>query len=140
MKLARALLVASVLACGAPVAMAQHAAATQRAAPAADTALLGEYHLEGVMETGSGLRLKADGNFDWYFTYGALDLAARGKWTHHGDAVELQVVEMGFPPQFPQTKFDRMHLRVEGAKLVPSWPWDMDAFRKGEERGHYIHD
>jgi len=47
---------------------------------------------------------------------------------------------MGYPPQFPETKFDRMRLRVEGANLVPAWPWDMDAFRKGEERGHYIRE
>jgi hypothetical protein len=30
-----------------------------------------------------------------------------------------------------------MHLRVDGNDLVPTWPWDMDAFRKGAERGVY---
>ena len=144
MNAARALSFVLVLACCAPSAMAQQASsstptpATVHAAPAAAPALAGEYHLEGVMETGSGLRLNQDGTFDWYFTYGALDLAARGKWTRQGDGVELKVEQMGFPPQFPQTKFDRMHLRVEGPNLVPAWPWDMDAFRKGEERGHYV--
>ena len=135
----RAMLVACVLASAAAApAMAQDA--TQHAAPATQGTLAGEYHLEGVMETGSGLLLREDGTFEWFFTYGALDLGARGKWTREGDTVELVVAEMGFPPQFPETKFDRMRLRVEGANLVPAWPWDMDAFRKGEERGHYVRE
>ena len=135
----RAMLVACVLACGTVTpAMAQDA--TQHAAPATQEALAGEYHLEGVMETGSGLLLREDGTFEWFFTYGALDLGARGKWTREGDSVELAVAQMGYPPQFPETQFDRMRLRVEGSALVPAWPWDMDAFRKGEERGHYIRE
>ena len=44
---------------------------------------------------------------------------------------------MMFPPQMPETKFERMHLRLDGNDLVPTWPWDMDAFRKGAERGAY---
>ena len=89
------------------------------------------------METGSGLLLRADGSFEWYFSYGALDLGARGKWVRTGDAVELDVAEMGFPPQMPETKFERMRLRIDGDDLVPSWPWDMDAFQQGAERGRY---
>jgi hypothetical protein len=102
-----------------------------------ESALAGEYQLDGVMETGSGLLLRADGSFEWYFSYGALDLGARGKWTRKGDAVELAVAEMGFPPQMPETRFERMRLRIEGDALVPAWPWDMDAFRKDGERGRY---
>jgi hypothetical protein len=133
----RAVLVAALLAC-APLAMAQDA--TQRAATAPQASLAGEYYLQGVMETGSGLLLREDGTFEWFFTYGALDLGARGKWSRAGDGIDLTVGEMGFPPQFPETKFERMHLRVDGEELVPSWPWDMDAFRKGEERGAYARD
>ena len=44
---------------------------------------------------------------------------------------------MAFPEQMPETKFERMHLRLDGNDLVPTWPWDMDAFRKGAERGVY---
>ena len=102
-----------------------------------EATLVGEYQLAGVMETGSGLLLRADGSFEWYFSYGALDLGARGTWTRLGDAVELVVVDMGFPPQVPQAKFDRMRLRIDGSDLVPSWPWDMDGFGKGAERGRY---
>ena len=134
MNAVRALLVAGLLACAAPVAAQD---GTQRAAQAAQASLAGEYHLDGVMETGSGLLLRDDGSFEWFFTYGALDLGARGKWKREGDTVVLHVDEMGYPPQMPETKFDRMTLRVDGESLVPAWPWDMDAFRKGEERGTY---
>jgi hypothetical protein len=126
----RAVFVAILLACCALVAHAQ----------TKPPSLAGEYHLEGVMETGSGLRLGDDGTFDWYFTYGALDLRARGKWKREGEAIELVVDEMGYPPQLPETQFDRMRLRIDGADLVPSWPWDIDAFRKGEERGAYVRE
>jgi hypothetical protein len=132
----RATLVGLVLACCAPLAMAQDA--TQQSAPATQAALAGEYYLQGVMETGSGLLLREDGTFEWFFTYGALDLGARGKWSREGEGVDLAVEEMGYPPQFPETKFERMHLRIDDGDLVPSWPWDMDAFRKGEERGAYV--
>ena len=108
------------------------------AAPAA--ALAGEYRLDGVMETGSGLLLREDGSFEWYFSYGALDLGARGRWVRSGEVVELAVAEMGFPPQMPETKFERLRLRIDGAVLVPSWPWDMDGFRKGGERGRYVRE
>ena len=110
----------------------------QHAAKPADAALAGEYSLDGVMETGSGLLLRSDGSFEWYFSYGALDLSARGSWKREGDVVELKVAEMGFPPQMPETKFERLRLRIDGGELVPSWPWDMDAFRKHGERGRYV--
>ncbi|MFL6591119.1 MAG: hypothetical protein ACJ8GK_00210 [Luteimonas sp.] len=122
----------------APCAVAQEAVHAAAAAPAAT--LAGEYHLDGVMETGSGLRLHGDGRFEWFFSYGALDLAARGRWTRVGDGIDLAVDEMQFPPQMPESKFERMHLRVNGVDLVPSWPWDMDAFRKGAERGVYTRE
>ena len=123
-----------LLCCAMPVFAAKPA---PTAAAAAQYELAGEYHLDGVMETGSGLRLNDDGTFDWFFTYGALDLGARGTWERTGDGVDLIVEEMGYPPQMPETQFKRMHLRLDGRDLVPTWPWDMDAFRKGAERGTY---
>ena len=134
MNAVRALLVAGLLACAVPVAAQD---GTQRAAQVAQPSLAGDYHLDGVMETGSGLLLRDDGSFEWFFTYGALDLGARGKWKREGDTVVLDVDDMGYPPQMPDTQFDRMTLRVDGESLVPAWPWHMDAFRKGEERGSY---
>ena len=109
-----------------------------QAVAAPETASLsGEYHLDGVMETGSGLLLRNDGTFAWFFSYGALDLLAKGKWQRAGDGIDLMVEDMAFPEQMPETKFERMHLRLDGDELVPTWPWDMDAFRKGAERGAY---
>ena len=148
MKLLRVLLSATLLAgCGLPALAVEPAQSTQAPshqdaqvqdkAKAVDAALAGEYSLGGVMETGSGLLLRSDGSFEWYFSYGALDLGARGTWTRTDDAVELLVVDMGYPPEFPQAKFERMRLRIDGTTLVPSWPWDMDAFRAGAERGRY---
>jgi hypothetical protein len=112
-------------------------AAPEAATAQCPAALAAEYQLDGVMETGSGLLLRADCSFEWYFSYGALDLGARGTWLARDAAVELAVVDMGYPEQFPQAKFERMSLRIDGAALVPAWPWDMDAFRVGGERGRY---
>ena len=120
-----------------PASAAKHApgpAATPVQCPAE---LAAEYQLEGVMETGSGLLLRADCSFEWYFSYGALDLGARGTWSRKDATVELAVVDMGYPEQYPRAKFERMSLRIDGTALVPSWPWDMDAFQAGVERGRY---
>lgn len=54
-----------------------------------DAALTGHYYLSGVMETGSELRLKPDGRFDWYISYGAVDQVAQGRWGRNGQAVTL---------------------------------------------------
>ena len=123
----------------APVAATQDPTAHDRISPE-DAAITGEYSLGGVMETGSGLLLRDDGSFEWYFSYGALDLGARGTWTRMGNVVELRVVDMGYPPQIPQAKFERMRLRIDNGGLVPAWPWDMDGFRKDSERGRYARD
>jgi len=125
------------IACALPVSAQQ---AAPEAAAAKTESLAGDYRLEGVMETGSGLRLQDDGAFQWFFMYGALDLYAKGTWSRTGDGIDLVVTDMQFPPQVPESKFDRMHLQIDGDELAPQWPWDMDAFRKGEVRGAYVRD
>ncbi|MFT3897017.1 MAG: hypothetical protein QM719_04885 [Thermomonas sp.] len=130
----RAILPAIFLACLALPAFAETPKPATAACPAA---LAGEYRLDGVMETGSGLLLRADCGFEWYFSYGALDLGARGRWEPGANGITLVVEDMGFPPQMPETKFERMSLRSDEGALVPSWPWDMDAFRAGAELGRY---
>jgi hypothetical protein len=129
----RALLFAACLAFAAAPA---HAAEPQ-SAPGCPAALAGEYQLDGVMETGSGLLLRGDCSFEWFFSYGALDLAGKGRWKLAPGGIVLEVEDMAFPPQMPETKFERMSLRGDEGALVPSWPWDMDAFRAGAERGRY---
>ncbi len=130
-----------VLALVAPVALpAQAGKAPEGAAKGTSpqdakpqAALAGHYFLEGIMETGSELLLDADGRFQWYFTYGALDLAAKGRWSHGEGQVVLLVEDFALPPQYPQMRFDRMALRVDGADLVPAWPWD-----GGAGQGRYV--
>lgn len=139
MKPVASLLVAVLLAC-VGIAQAAPPRSETTSATTSDAALAGSYHLEGVMETGSDLLLRADGTFEWAFTYGALDLLAKGRWQREGDGIVLLVEDMAYPPQFPETKFARMHLRRDGNALVPSWPWDMDAFHKGAERGAYARE
>ena len=114
---------------------AQAVAATKEQAPSAvaERKLAGHYYLEGIMETGSELLLDASNRFQWYFSYGALDLAADGSWRYEAGNVVLLPEHFQFPPQYPQTEFKRMQLRVEGADLVPAWPWE-----EGAERGRYV--
>ena len=74
-----------------------------------------------------------DGRFQWYFTYGALDLAAEGRWQREGANVVLMPDAFHAPPQYPETEFKRMQLRIDGKDLVPAWPWEERA-----ERGRYV--
>lgn len=95
--------------------------------------IAGHYYLEGIMETGSELLLRDDGRFQWYFTYGALDLAAEGRWQREGVHVVLLPDMFQAPRQYPETGFRRMQLRIDGKDLVPAWPWE-----EGAERGRYV--
>jgi hypothetical protein len=87
------------------------------------------------METGSELMLTQQRTFEWYFSYGALDLAARGRWRQDGADVVLEVEEFLAPDGYEAMKFARLNLRADGADLVPAWPWD-----GGAERGRYTRE
>jgi hypothetical protein len=50
---------------------------------------VGEYHLTGVMETASGMRLNEDSTFDFYFSYGAIDREGHGKWQMKNNKIIL---------------------------------------------------
>jgi len=65
--------------------------ADERADGGHDTpaALVGHYYLMDVMETGSELLLRPDGQFDWALSYGALDQKAQGMWHVERDEVVL---------------------------------------------------
>lgn len=79
---------------------------------AAETAA-GHYFLEGVMETGSELLLRPDGKFQYYFTYGALDLLAEGDWREDKGHVHLitRKKQSNAPDGQPQA-FDTLDLTV----------------------------
>ena len=47
----------------------------------ADASLAGHYYMRGVMEVGSELQLKANGEFEYILAYGALDEYATGCWS-----------------------------------------------------------
>lgn len=53
--------------------------------------LAGHYYLEGVREVGSELLLKPGGRYDWFMSYGAMDLFSAGTWRRTGNDVVLTV-------------------------------------------------
>ena len=53
-------------------------------------AVAGHYYLEGVMEVGSELQLRANGRFEFMLAYGALDEAGAGEWRLDNGVVVLQ--------------------------------------------------
>ena len=87
-----------------------------------DASLTGHYYLSGVMETGSELLLKADGRFEWYISYGAVDQVAKGRWGRAGQTVTLVA-------DLPAA--DAPLLRVDQA-----FPWDEAAERRLRDAEH----
>lgn len=79
--------------------------------------LIGHYYLQGVMETGSELLLRPDGRFQWYLSYGALDLFAEGTWRVEGDRVELVSAPS---TDAPQPGFDQLSLGIAEQGLIPT--------------------
>lgn len=51
--------------------------------------ITGEYDLEGVMETGSGIIFNADHTFQIFFSYGSVDKDGNGTWTQSGNEIVL---------------------------------------------------
>lgn len=87
----------------------------------------GHYYLQGVMETGSELLLQADGRFQWYLVYGALDLFAQGRWTQEGDRIILIAKPSG---DIPRPGFDRLELTPRDGALIP--PDGCGAYEKAQ--------
>jgi hypothetical protein len=57
------------------------------AAPQSDFS--GHYYLHGIHEVGSELLLRADGTYEWFLAYGAMDQQSEGHWQREGDAITL---------------------------------------------------
>lgn len=51
------------------------------------TAITGEYYLTGVREMASGFLIKPDNTYQFFFSYGALDRQATGKWKAEGSSI-----------------------------------------------------
>ena len=77
----------------------------------ADATLAGDYHLNGVMEVGSELRLLPNGRFDYMLAYGALDELASGCWSREGGSVTLVASKFETSMEDP-LKFDRLELKI----------------------------
>lgn len=58
--------------------------------------LAGEYYLHGVMEMASGIWLKPDSSFEFFFSYGAMDRGGKGKW-HPVEKDGLTLVVLNTP-------------------------------------------
>ena len=54
-----------------------------------NVSIAGEYYLEGLREMASGFLLRPDGSFEFFFTYGAMDRFARGKWVKKNGQLKL---------------------------------------------------
>lgn len=52
--------------------------------------VVGEYGLQGMHETASGLSLAADGSFAWVVIHGLMDQLAQGRWTCDAGRVVLE--------------------------------------------------
>lgn len=82
-------------------------------AQSARESVIGEYHLEGVHEVGSGIKLNADHTFEFFFIYGALDRFGKGTWKRQGS----QIILTG--PKHPMNDFALVTSRsVPGNKLT----------------------
>lgn len=80
------------------------------------SSLAGRYYLNGVMELGSELLLQADGTFQWYLAYGALDQYAEGKWWNNTNCIGLRP-----DPQFKDLMIFPNYLKIEDQKLNVIW-------------------
>lgn len=118
-------LIAAMLLATAPALAAGPAAqAPPVDAPASVATIAGHYYLEGVMETGSEILLKPDGQFQWYLVYGALDLFAEGNWALADGKVVLTSRKSENAPEPP---FQTAAFAVRDGRLIPP-----------DERGAYV--
>lgn len=53
---------------------------------------VGEYYLQGVMETASGFLISEDSSFQFFFSYGAMDREGKGTWRLEGNKLVLNSV------------------------------------------------
>jgi len=60
--------------------------------------IAGEYYLQGVHEMASGFILKENGEFQFFFSYGALDRMGSGKWTEKDGKIIFQTEKALDPP------------------------------------------
>jgi hypothetical protein len=55
----------------------------------ANSGIAGEYYLRGVKETSSGIQLKPDSSFNFFYSYGALDRFGTGTWSVQNNQIVI---------------------------------------------------
>lgn len=73
------------------------------AAAAKEPSPVGDYRLVGEQDVASGIRLKADGRFQYFLSAGALDEQAEGRWSAAGGRVALVTEPKPVAPEFRQS-------------------------------------
>ena len=98
------------------------AGVTGPAANAQAPALVGDYQLAEGPDVGGGLRIAADGSFEYGLVAGALDEFSSGRWAAEGDRICLTTDPRPVAPRFEKTE----PKEVEGATptILVTWPND----------------
>ncbi|MCP5085585.1 MAG: hypothetical protein GY952_02080 [Rhodobacteraceae bacterium] len=95
----------------------------------ADPRIAGTYNLRGVMETGSVIRLAADGRFNYMLTVGAYDEVAKGCWRRNGNTLLLSLTKARNNLGQPSYKPLKLKIDTKG-RLIRS--------HKGKQIGVYV--
>ncbi|MEL6876576.1 MAG: hypothetical protein AAGL68_00570 [Pseudomonadota bacterium] len=80
-------------------------------APSPNSPFIGDYN-GGGFETAMGMRIAADGTFQWGLSVGALDMRAKGTWEQRGETITLTSDPKPVAPLF----------RWSGLETAPSGP------------------
>lgn len=96
------------------------AASFGSAATAQESPLVGDYRLSEGPDAAGGLRIAADGHFQYALAVGAMDERAEGRWEARGDAICLFTEPTPIPPAFEKAP----PVEVDGAvpTIFVSWP------------------
>ena len=110
-----------LLMCGASTALPLLASPAQDAPLVTLTAkpFVGHYYLSGIREVGSELVLRADGTYDWFLAYGAVDQFSKGHWK----LARAQISLIADVPEHKGPLFTPEPLR----------PWDEEAEQKVQD-------
>lgn len=80
---------------------------------------VGEYYLQGVMETASGFRVNKDSTFQFFFSYGALDREGSGTWRLDGNSLifnsEKRTTQDFTPGKTESVKGKPISIKITGA-------------------------
>lgn len=96
------------------------AASLASAVAAQETPLVGDYRLSEGPDAAGGLRITADGHFQYGLAVGAMDERAEGRWEARGDAICLFTEPTPVPPAF--TKAAPVEIDGTAPTIFVSWP------------------